>query len=308
MVSVLVGEALARIGSRQEALQKMQAGIDLYESVLKGGADINTERDLGISKTKRGAIQLMDGDFPAALASFHEARAILEPMAKVDPQNNMLQLDMAGMDYEEGRLLASTGRYAAAILPLQKAIQAYQALRAQGRDGTDIGPLLGASYIWLGEAEAGERHLRRALENYRKASAEMQSPAGRLVPDDTLCQLATSYVKAGDVLTKMGSVEEASAAYEKALDIVTPLVSPERRDVPALYPAADAYAGLGDVSATRAHRVQTQLWSEALTWYEKSLHTWQNIPNPSGIGPAGFKARDPQEIARRLAECKSATR
>ena len=311
MVSVLVGDALARIGSRQEALQKMQAGIGLYESVVKGGADINTKRDLAISKAKRGEIQLMDGDFAAALASFNEARTMLEPMAKVDPQNNMLQLDMAGMDYEEGRLLASTGRYAAAILPLQKAIQAFQVLRTQGRDGTDIGPGLGAFYIWLGEAEAGERHLQGALENYRKASAEMKSPAGRLVPDDTLCQLATSYVKAGDVLTKMRSLQEASASYEKALDIITPLISPERQDVPALYPAADAYAGLGDVAAARARiasdaREQAQLGSDARTWYEKSLSTWQNIPNPSGIGPAGFKARAPHEIARRLAECKSA--
>jgi tetratricopeptide (TPR) repeat protein len=311
MVSVLVGDALARIGSRQEGLQKMQEGIGLFESVVKGGADINTERDLAISKTKRGGIQLMDGDFPGARASFHEARAILEPMAKVDPQNSMFQLDMAGMDYEEGRLLASTGRYAAAILPLQKAIQAYQALLAQGRDVTEIVPQLGASYIWLGEAEAGQRHLHGALENYRKASAEMQSPAGRIVPDDTLCQLATSYVKAGDVLTKMRSFEEASASYQKALDIITPLISPERQDVPALYPAADAYAGLGDVPAARARRAsdareQAQLGSDARTWYEKSLSTWQNIPNPSGIGPAGFKARDPHAIARRLAERKSA--
>jgi len=139
----------------------------------------------------------------------------------------------------------------------------------------------------------------------------MKSPAGRLVPDDTLCQLATSYVKAGDVLTKMRSLQEASASYEKALDIITPLISPERQDVPALYPAADAYAGLGDVAAARARiasdaREQAQLGSDARTWYEKSLSTWQNIPNPSGIGPAGFKARAPHEIARRLAECKCA--
>jgi len=111
----------------------------------------------------------------------------------------------------------------------------------------------------------------------------------------------------------MGGLPEASAAYEKALDIVTPLVSPERRDVPALYAAVDAYAGLGDVSAARARRArnakeQAQLWNGARTWYEKSLSTWQKIPNPSGIGPNGFKARDRREIARNLAECKSATR
>jgi tetratricopeptide (TPR) repeat protein len=181
MGSVLVGDALARLGSRQEALQKMQAGISFYESVVKGGTDINAERDLAIIKTKRGEVQLMDGDFAAALASFRQARTTLEPMAKVDPQNNMLQLDMTGMDYEEGRLLASTGRYAAAIATLQRAIRAFQGLHTQGRNGTDIGPGLGTFYIWLGEAEAGKRNLQGALENYRKASGELRSPADQLV-------------------------------------------------------------------------------------------------------------------------------
>jgi hypothetical protein len=102
----------------------------------------------------------------------------------------------------------------------------------------------------------------------------------------------------------MRSLHEASASYEKTLDIITPLISPERQDVPAPYPAADA----SRARRARTAREQTQQWSDALTWYEKSLRKWQNIPNPSGIGPAGFKARDPQEIARRLAECKSATR
>jgi hypothetical protein len=89
-------------------------------------------------------------------------------------------------------------------------------------------------------------------------------------------------------------------------------LSPERQDVPALYAAADAYAGLGDVFARRARgtrdaKERADLGNDSRTWYEKSLSTWQNIPNPSGIGPAGFKARDPHEIARRVAERKSAS-
>lgn len=134
---------------------------------------------------------------------------------------------------------------------------------------------------------------------------------GGLVADDKRCQLATSYTKASFVLTGMGNLQEAATALEEALDILTPLISPERQDVPALYSAADAYAGLGDVSAARARKAQNsreraQLWSDARTWYEKSLSTWQKIPNSSGIGPAGFKARNPRDIARRLAECKNA--
>jgi len=41
---------------------------------------------------------------------------------------------------------------------------------------------------------------------------------------------------------------------------------------------------------------------DALAWYEKSLHSWQMIPNPSHISPNQFEVGDPREVARRLEE------
>jgi tetratricopeptide (TPR) repeat protein len=172
------------------------------------------------------------------------------------------------------------------------------------------GSELGSAYIWMGEAESGDGDLRAALENYTKASAALQSPAGEPVADDTRCQLTTSYIKAGDVLTKTGRWEDASASYKKALDIVTPLLSPERQDMPAMYAAADAYAGEGDVSVLRARKSseakdQISLFNDAGAWYEKSLSIWRNIPNQSKIGPTGFTVRSATEIARAYAQCKN---
>jgi eukaryotic-like serine/threonine-protein kinase len=311
--SVLVGDALAIAGSRKEALDRMSEAVALYESTLERGANNNVKRELAITKEKRGGIQLMNGDFTAALANVREARGMLAPMAKADPLDSMLQLDMVGLDYEEGKILASTGRYAAAVPLLQRAIKAFQDLHAQKKLPDVAGSRLGAAYIWLGEAEAGERNLQQALENYRKASGALQSPPGELMADDTLCELATAYTKTGDVLIRIGDLQEATATYRKALEIVAPRVAaPERQDVPALYVAAAAFAGMGDVSTARARTgrdggVRGQLWIEAQAWYEKGLSTLQKIPNPSGLGP-GFKVRDPHEIALRLAEYKSATR
>jgi hypothetical protein len=107
----------------------------------------------------------------------------------------------------------------------------------------------------------------------------------------------------------MGSFQEASEAYEKALKIADAFSFPEHQDVPALYPAADAYAGLGDIAAAQARKAgageqQSQLWEAACAAYEKSVSLWQRIPNPSHISPSGFEAGDPREVARRRAECK----
>jgi tetratricopeptide (TPR) repeat protein len=295
--SVLVGDALAVAGSRKEALARMSEAVAVYESTLKSGANDNVKRLLAVTKQKRGGVLLMDGDFTGALANVREARGTLAPMAKADSQNSMLRLDMVGLDYEEGRILASTGRYAAAIALLQRAIKGFPDLHAQKEMPDVAGSELGSAYIWMGEAEAGEGDLHAALDHYTKAAAALQSPPSEPIADDTRCQLATSYVKAGNVLTKIKRWEDASASYRKALDIVTPLLSPQRQDVPAMYAAADAYAGLADLSTFRARhgsdaKERSRLLSDARAWYEKSSNIWRNIPNPARIGPAGFTIRD----------------
>ena len=105
---------------------------------------------------------------------------------------------------------------------------------------------------------------------------------------------------------RYGLSREASAEYAKALETANLTFSLEHGDFPALYAAADAYAGLGDVAAAEAHQTQdaslrSKLSSEARTEYEKSLNVWKQIPHPSRISGNGYLAGDPKEVAQRLA-------
>jgi hypothetical protein len=75
-----------------------------------------------------------------------------------------------------------------------------------------------------------------------------------------------------------------------------------------MYAAADAYAGLGDLSPFGARQAsdakeRTRIWRNACAWYETSLSTLRNIPNASRVSPAGLKTRDSHDIARRFANC-----
>ena len=56
---------------------------------------------------------------------------------------------------------------------------------------------------------------------------------------------------------------------------------------------------------TASTKERSTQWSEAQHWYEKSLNTWQRIPNPGRISPTGFEASDPRQIARHLAQCSA---
>jgi tetratricopeptide (TPR) repeat protein len=264
---------------------------------------------MAIIKLKRGDIEIMDGDAARALASYREARTSLEPLAKADAQNQMAQLDVAALDYEEGRALAVTGSYADAATKLRKAVTRFAELHASGRSAADIPHSVGAIYIWLGEAEAGLHQFQSALEDFRNAGAALSSDPSKPVDADTRIELATSLIKTGDVLNVMGQREESLAEYKTALSMLSPLLAGDHHDVPAAYAAADGYAAEGDVLVSLALEHASpdgRRWSDARDRYEKSAQLWQVIPNPSRVSPLGFLVRDPGTAARGLARCQSA--
>jgi len=163
----------------------------------------------------------MNADRSGALQAYRDSRSSLKPMAEADPQNTLLQLDVAGMDYHQGRALALAGRHAEALAKMQLSLGVFEKYRALGRSSDDSPHGTGAIYIWLGELFAlrgGDLH--HSLQHYEKAIASLGTtltptnvtptnvtPA---MDDDTRCELATSYMKMGHVLTRMGNLQDAS--------------------------------------------------------------------------------------------------
>ena len=290
--TILLGAALARMGLRDEALQKLDEGVASYEEVSKstGNDDINTRRELAVSKQKRGDVLLMNDYLASAQASYRETRNILEPMAKADPQNTLLQLDMAGLDYEDARILVMKGRYVEAIANLQRAAKTYEANSSRS---TDDSPRNAAEiYIWLGDAYERKGDLREALSYLQKATADLSSNV-QTMDNDLRCDLATSYMKTGSVLRRMGKISDALASDRKALDVADPTAAMQHNDVPALYVIAQAQGGLADATGylartTRDPEQRAHLAEEAQTYRRQSLETQSHIPNRSRISPGGF--------------------
>jgi hypothetical protein len=87
-------------------------------------------------------------------------------------------------------------------------------------------------------------------------------------------------------------------------------MSLERNDFPALYAAAEAYAGQGDVLTSEAHRASgnittAKLLNDACASYRKSLDVWKHISNPLRYSGNGYLARNSAEIEQRVAACKA---
>ena len=300
-VTVLLAHQIGRYGSRDEAMQLMNAGVADYEALVKAtGGDPGMNRELSMAQGRRGDVELMRGDLAAARSDFRRARERIERLAKLDPENQMLQSDLWVAEFEDGRALGVAGRSASALPLLQRALQGYQALHLEA----DVGPGPGEMQAWIGEAQAGIHNLTEALKSYEMAAKILA--VDQATYDAARCDLAIVEVKIGNTLIKMGKLREASAAYTRALDTANLPFSIEHMDLPALSAAADAFAGMGDVAATEARKTQnaslrSKLFNEARASYEKSLNTWKRIPDPSRISGNGFLVGDPKQIAQRLA-------
>ena len=304
-VTVMLGHETGRFGSRAEGLRLMNVGVADFEALVKATAgDPGMIRELSAAVGRRGDVETMQGDIVAARNDLRRGQQLIERLAKLDPENKMLQSDIWVTQFMDGKALAVAGRYAEALPILERAFQGYQSLHLEA----DVGPGPAAMQAWIGEAQAGIHKFADALKNYQAASVGLVDDASHF--DDARCDLAMVETKIGNTLLKMGKAQEAVAHYQKALDTAKLSVSLEHNDFPALYASAEAYAGQGDVAAFEAGQAsdaaaRAKLQKESCASYEASLNVWKHIPNPSRLSGNGYLSAGPREIEQRSASCRA---
>ena len=300
--TILLAHQMGRFASREEALPLMNAGLADYEALVRAtDGDPGVIREMSTSEQKRGDIELMMGDVAAARLDFHRASDRIERLAKLDPENKMLQSDVWVGRFLDGRALAASGRYAEALSVLQRAFQGYQAMQMEN----DVGPGPGAMQAWIAEALAGTHNLPEALKFYEKAAATLGEDRDNY--DDARCDLAMVESKIGFMQLGMRRLKEADTELQKALETARLPFSIEHADIPALYAAADAYAGLGEVAVAEARKTKDDVAragfiQKARRDYESSLSVWRHVAHPSRINGNGYAATmDLKELSSRLA-------
>ena len=289
IATAIIGTALSRLGARDEARRELEESLAYYRSATDGRDVFNRAREVAIVEEKRGDVRVIDGDLAGASADYRDAAARLAPMARSDPQNAMLRLDVASNQYRQARLQVLTRHYAEAIVGLTRIAPVFDAMSVAGRLAEDAPNGPGALYIWLGEAYAAQGKLQPALDSFRKSTASAELLATRRLDAPLVCDLATGFVKLGGALRSAGQAQEARRAFERALALLTPISAPANRNVPALYVLADAYAGLGAVARdTGSGAAPAQARLESAAWTARSLGIWKQIPHPARLSPEGF--------------------
>jgi eukaryotic-like serine/threonine-protein kinase len=302
---VMLGEALAHMGSREEGSKLIAEGIGFYQNLIKEVNGINERRELIISQQKGADILLMNGDAAGALEIYQAAQRALGVLAEPDPANAMLRIDLANMSYYQGRALTVLRRNGEANGALQRAIADFEKTRDAAIASDEYPRGLSAIHVWMGDLSLRQSNLPLALQHFQHAIAVFGDTNGGTLDDDERCEMGTALVRTGEVYLRLGNPQQASVAFQKALDTMNPPIAMQHRDVPAFYVISEAQAGKGqaaDVEARNARNSEerARLTNEARIAYQSSLETWGQIPHPSGISSSLFLSNGPPHVPQSL--------
>jgi eukaryotic-like serine/threonine-protein kinase len=302
-ITVVLAHQMGRFGSPDEAIPLMNLGIADFQALAKETKDPGLVREVAAAESRRGDVELIRGNLAAALKDFQSSLRRFEPLAKLDPANKMLQSDVWVGRFEYGRALAVGGRYSEALPLMKDALRGYESLHLEA----DVGVAPPAMQAWIGEAQAATHDLRGALKSFETSASGLAEDQGNY--DDARCDLAMVETKIGNVLLLMGESADAKEHYEKAHATAKLPESTTHNDIPALYAAAEAYAGLGDIAASQARAAKDagtrqKLLHDACASYESTLEVWKRIPHQSRYTGSGYLSRDPETLAQQMAICK----
>jgi len=302
-IMVVLAHEMGRFGSPDEAIHLMNLGIADFQALARETGDPGLVREVAAAESRRGDVELIQRNLTAALKDFQSSLRRFEPLAKLDPENKMLQSDVWVGRFEYGRALAVAGRYSEALPLMKHALRGYQSLHLEA----DVGVAPPTMQAWIAEAQVGVHDLRGALKSLEASAAGLAEDQANF--DDARCELAMVETKIGNVLFIMHKSADAKAHYEKARATAKLPESTERNDIPALYAAAEAYAGLGDI-ATSQSRIsgdivtRQKLLADACTSYQSTIDIWKRIPHQSRYTGGGYLSRDPETLAEQMAICK----
>jgi eukaryotic-like serine/threonine-protein kinase len=306
------GYALARMGSIAEGLRRSNHGTLLLEFLAAGSNDAESTRQAGMAHWMVGDILLLDGDAAGALRHYQRQQQDVEPLATADPKNAVLQYDLACARARVGNAQALVGRPQPGFAQFSQAIQMFEGQIARDPDYVEPRFCLAATYLWMGEAFSREGRWKQSLQSYRRGLQWWEPLTLNNGGTGIAADAGSIHARLGLMLAKTGKPEEALKEFARALEIVEPIATASPDILEAQYALADIYAGRAEVAReeirSSADTAQEQMsrWSEARSWYIRSLESWKRIEHAGARTPVGFACGSSQNVAREIKECDAA--
>jgi eukaryotic-like serine/threonine-protein kinase len=308
-----MGLELTQLGRWQEGQGHFDRSIQISEDLAAADAtDVERKRILALMLRWFGQYLMMKGDVTGARGEYRRAADILAPLADADPKNLELDYDLASDRAGLGQALAVQGKYQEGLALLEQAGMMLESDMA--RDPAYIEPRdeLLSVRVWSGDAYRSRGETTHAFQSYDKALTIADKLALETHTGRDLSIVGIVYERIGSVLARMRKTELASEHFRQGLQAAEPIMAAKPNVIEARYAVADLYASMGEqserlASATnRTQRERLRSWSEAKTWYQKSVDAWHGIQNPGVTTPSGFACGSPRNVAAAIARSNQA--
>ncbi len=288
------------------------AGLANYEKALEIDRKVSRispepryQRRVAIDYGSIASVYDDVGDYARAADYDMRDLAIFQDLTRADPKNALLRRGLAIAYSNTAAASVRAGKIELALEYSNKSVDIMRTLVASEpqkayQQGKFAGTLVahGTILIYANQPQAAIADFESARSLYE--SRNMEGTTYKRT------NVAACDVKIGEAAARTKNDPAAADSYHQALMVVEPLISTENADLDALYVAADAYSGLGDISMRKAQRTgqttdrQKSNWAEARSWYQLSLNTWHRFEHPNHTAPNSFQVGDPTLVARNL--------
>jgi serine/threonine-protein kinase len=250
-----IGELTARIGSQTDALRALRRGLELRLSLAaEPGASDTSRRETGTSLLAVGEVQEATGDLAGAFASYEQARGLLEPLARAEPDDPASSAAVAKCLHGIATVQYHTGHAAESLAWHEQARAIRQKLAEANPEVTQFQNDLAASYHDIGAIHRASGRASLALESYERARAITQKLADADASDTQfqsgLAQshndIAYVYQETGNLARAIASLEQGRAILQKLAD-ANPAVARFEGDL------AQSYQVIGAIQDQTGH-------------------------------------------------------
>jgi eukaryotic-like serine/threonine-protein kinase len=295
------------------ALTYYQKGLEISQKLSQRSSEPLYARGLAHAYSDIASVYDDFGDYPGAVVNNKKALAIFQTISAADPKNVYARQSLAISYINTAVALAKAGDFGLALEDSNKGEEIMRALASAAPENKSLRHSFAAIVAAGGTVLMRARKPEAALGKFQEAHAIYKS----LFDADLgsgfhgACTAECSE-KMGEASALSGNAQGAADYFHQALTIAERLISANGDDVnDALYVAADAYSGLGDLSFKKAQKpgqttaLRVADWNEARSWYAKSLAAWHRIEHPNRSAMNGFDVGEPGVVEKNLKRCEA---
>lgn len=259
----------ATLELRKDLLENARSGLQtLLQEAEKLGTPDST---LVWSYFRLGDVELALGNTQAASKEYRLGHAIVEQLAKGEPDNPQFQRDLGTSFSNLGEVAQRLGQTQDSLSHYQKALSLRQDIANLNPKDLEAQRLLALSLKWMGDTSLKLNRAEEGLNFYEKSGLIIRSLA-TADPNNVLIQadLRINYRSLGDASLRLGRTNDALDYYSKALAISDSLANADPKNTEAQNHVGIDANKLGMISL-RIGRSQ-----KALEFFQRSSDIFQS--------------------------------